>query len=78
MTNNTHIAHNIDFDLARDRLDDLAGVRFRSYLELREAGKPEATIHAARVAYLETSALRRSLKPTDTQQIKSILESSNG
>ncbi len=73
MNKNTDINHGLDFERARDRASNVAGQRFREYLEIKNGDAPEKAVHQARVSYLEAAALERTLKPTDHEAISEIL-----
>lgn len=74
--NATHIEINrgVDFERARDRLNERAGKAFRVYLEAkRSKDATEASINAAREAYDVANSEFRALRSNDAEAIARVL-----
>lgn len=72
-TDNVDINHGLDYELARECLNDAAGRAWRQYLAAKQMHKPEDEITELRAAYVATQNDFKNLKRTDAAEIKAIL-----
>ena len=72
--NGAHVDINfgVDYEVALERLNGIAGRLFTQYRATKVGGTPEAT-EQARTAYVEAQERCKSLRPNDHETIRSIL-----